>query len=658
MFFPLTRLGAAVALALSLSACGGGAPAESAATASAGSGAGSGPARQALRGAQAQPAAAVAPEQAAQQLMDFAESRFPELFPGHRATQSAAPFAFRHYPASGTYLGVVTAPGSAYALNGVYVMGGAFGNAPQYVGQLTDFITPTDPAAPLGLVLPTDKAVVLQGGSTTLRVTLQRRNGFSGPVQLTLDGLPAGASAAAASVAAGVDAVDLVIQAQPGAAHSLPTTATLRAVATTAEGTHSVSQAVTVTVRGPAGSVDTSFGGGVVVTPVDRFEDYANAVAVQADGRVLVAGSSATTAGTFISLVRHLRDGGLDPSFGNGGKLITPIGARNDQAMAVAVQPDGRIVVVGRSDQAATGADFLVLRYLADGTPDAGFGQGGAVITAFGADNDRALAVAIQPDGKIVVGGETQAGASTTGVDFALARYLPHGQLDPGFGQGGKVVTAVSASTGRDTIYALALPVVDGEQRILAVGGEGNFTAARYRADGSLDTSFGDGGRIRSLFNANIGAARAVVLLPGGEAVLAGGSVNDFAAVQLTRSGALDPSFGNGGRFVHDLAQGNWDQATALVRQADGKLVLGGWAYAGNSSSGDFAALRLLANGSLDTSFGNGGVVIHPTAAGSRNDQAHGLVLQADERVPIVRAIQAGEANGSNHDFALIRLWL
>lgn len=657
MSFPLTRLGAAMALALALAACGGGQPDE----ASAAPGAGALQAIQAQRVAQAvqaAPAAAVAPEQAAQQLMDFAESRFPEFFPGHPATQSAAPFAFRHYPATGTYLGVVTAAGSAYAANGVYVMGGSFGDAPQYVGQLTDFITPTDPAAPVVLALPTDKAVVLQGGSTSLRVTLQRRNGFSGAVQLVVEGLPAGASAAAASIGADASAVDLVIQAQAGAPHSLPTTATLKAIVTTAEGSHTVSQSITVTVRGAAGSVDTSFGGGVNVTPVDRFEDYANGVAVQADGRVLVAGSSATTAGTFVSLVRHLRDGGLDPSFGSGGKLITPIGARNDQAMAVAVQPDGRIVVVGRSDQTGTGADFLVLRYLADGTPDAGFGQGGAVLTAFGSDNDRALAVAIQPDGKIVVGGETQSGASTTGVDYALARYLPNGQLDAGFGQGGKVVTAVSSSTGRDTIYALALPVVDGEQRILAVGGEGNFTAARYRADGSLDTSFGDGGKIRTLFNANIGAARAVVLLPGGEAVLAGGSVNDFAAVQLTRNGALDPAFGNGGRFVHDLANGNWDQATAVVRQADGKLVLGGWAYAGNSSSGDFAALRLLANGSLDAGFGNAGVVIHPTAAGTRNDQAHGLVLQADERVPTVRALQAGEANGSNHDFALIRLWL
>ena len=586
---------------------------------------------------------------AAAQLLDFAEAQLPGFFPTHEATQQLAPFAYRHYPDTGVYLGVVTTEGAGVPLQGVYVMGGPFGNAPVPVGQLTDYIAP----APYTLALSTDKALVQQGQSTTVRVTLARAAGFTGAVQVGLSGLPAGVTASSATIAANATTADIVLSAQAGAPHSLPQTAHLTATATGAL----LHKPLSVTVRGAAGSVDTSFGGGVQTTPVG-FEDYANAVAVQPDGKVVVAGSSSNNAGTFVTLVRYGRDGGLDPSFGTGGKLVTPVGANNDTALALAVQADGRIVVVGSTAQAATGQDFLVLRYLADGTLDPSFGAGGKVITSFSNDADRALAVAIQPDGKIVVGGESQSGASTSGVDFALARYLPNGTLDPAFGNGGKVVTAISSNAGKDSIYALALPVVDGEQRILAVGGEGNFQAARYRANGQLDAGFGTGGKVTNLFNANIGAARAVVLLPGGQAVLAGGVANDFAAVQLTAQGTLDGSFGTGGRFIQAVSSTNWDSATALVRQADGKLVLGGWVYTGNSSAGDFAALRIDASGQLDASFGNAGVAINPTAAGTKSDIAHGLVLQADPRVSTVRAIQAGEASGSNYDFSVIRLWL
>lgn len=670
---PLTRLAlsqaVALVLSLGLAACGGGddsatssdqhmaAAALPAATATeaAPAAAAAGLRAQALSttgrsAVRANALVAVDASAAAQQLLDFAEASLPGYFPTREATLSLPPFAYRYYADTGVYVGVALGDAAPYVSNGVYVLGGAFGDAPLYVGQVTEFITP----APYGLALSTDKALVQQGATTSVRVTLTRMAGFTDAVQLTLSGLPAGVTASSATIAANATTADLVLTAQAGAPHSLPTTATLKA---TAAGAQLLQRPLSVTVRGAAGSVDTSFGGGINTTPVG-FEDYANAVAVQPDGKVIVAGSSSSSAGTFITLVRYGRDGGLDATFGSGGKLVTPVGADNDAAHAVAVQADGRIVVVGSSSQPGTGDDFVVLRYQADGTLDAGFGNGGKVVTSFSTDSDRALAVAIQDDGKIVVAGETQSGAATTGVDFAIARYLANGTLDAGFGSGGKVTTAIASSSGRDTAYALALPVIDGEQRILAVGGEGNFMAARYRANGSLDNSFGAGGKVSDLFNANIGAAFAVTLLPGGKAVLAGSVLNDFAAVQLSANGTLDASFGDGGRVVHAVSAGNWDSATAVVRQADGKLVLGGWVYTGNSSSGDFAALRLTAGGQLDTGFGSGGVAIHPVASGTKSDIAHGLVLQADPRVSTVRAIQAGEASGSNYDFALIRLWL
>lgn len=610
---------------------------------------------QAAAAARASTAITVEATEAARQVMNFAEVSFPNWFPPGAATQFAAPFSFRHYPETGLYLGVVTQAGTAFAANDIYVMGGEFGAAPVRVGRIDDFISPV---AGWSLALSVDRLAVQQGASGTVRATLTRQAGFNAAVQLVLDGLPAGVSAPLVTIAAGATTADITLTAQAGAPHSLPKVVDLRAIVPTATGNQVQHLPLRVTVRGPAGSIDTSFGGGIVTLPVGQGEDYGNAVAVQPDGKVLVAGASATNTGTVISLLRFLRDGGLDTTFGTGGRVTTAIGTRSDSAAAIALQADGRIVVAGSSEQAASGLDIAVLRYLPDGRLDPAFGQGGKVVTPVGSDTDRAWAVAIQADGKIVVAGESNTGP-VSGVDFALLRYRPDGTLDAGFGVGGKVLTPIKSATGRDAAYALALPLVNGEQRILAVGGDGDFLAARYRPDGSLDTAFGNAGKVNGLFESNIGGARGVVLLPGGQAVLAGAINNDFAAAQLSPTGQLDAGFGMGGRFMHGVAAtGNWDGATAVVRQADGKLLLGGWAYAGNGSSGDFAALRLLANGTLDGGFGSGGVVIHPTAAGGKNDLAHGLVLQADDRVPTVRAFQAGEANGSNHDLSLIRLWL
>jgi uncharacterized delta-60 repeat protein len=377
---------------------------------------------------------------------------------------------------------------------------------------------------------------------------------------------------------------------------------------------------------------------------------------VQADGKVLIAGSAATNQGTRFAVVRHLRDGGLDPSFGHGGKVVLPVGTRNDAVRALAVQPDGRILLAGGSDQGSRGVDFAVMRLLPDGQPDPGFGNGGSFVHDFFGGTDRARALALMADGRIVVGGESYSG-SAAGLDFALLRLHPNGTLDTSFGDGGRVVTAVKSGGASELIRGLALPVIDGEPHILAVGGEGDFIAVRYRANGALDSAFGAGGKVVGLFNASIGSARAVTLLPSGEAVLIGHIGHRFAAARLTAGGQLDIHFGVGGRFEKALVN-NWNEATAVVQQADGKLVIGGWAYAGVGTSGDFAAIRLTAGGQLDTAFGDAGVLIRSAAAGTKSDLATGIVLQADDRVPTVRAILGGEASSSNFDFALMRLWL
>jgi uncharacterized delta-60 repeat protein len=222
------------------------------------------------------------------------------------------------------------------------------------------------------------------------------------------------------------------------------------------------------------------------------------------------------------------------------------------------------------------------------------------------------------------------------------------------------VVTAVLPRSTSDGVRGLALQSVDGEWRLLAVGGEGDFAAARYRPSGRLDASFGSGGKVSGLFGVSIGAAQAVTVLPSGEAVLAGHAGHDFAAVKLDLNGRLDPSFGpaRDGRFRLSIATNNWDDATALVRQADGKFLLGGWAYTGAGTSGDFVALRLNPDGRLDEGFGQSGVALHPIAAGGKTDLGRALVLQSDDRIPTVRALLAGEAQHQTRDFALLRIWL
>jgi uncharacterized delta-60 repeat protein len=148
------------------------------------------------------------------------------------------------------------------------------------------------------------------------------------------------------------------------------------------------------------------------------------------------------------------------------------------------------------------------------------------------------------------------------------------------------------------------------------------------------------------------GAARAVAVTPDNELVIAGHIDHDFAVVKLSQAGAIDPVFG---MRTTKVVPSSWDEAQALVLDGD-KILVAGWAYEGNSSSGNFALVRYNANGELDSTFG-GGKVITPVAAGSKPDQATSMALQVDERVPTVRAIVGGFASTSNSDFAVARYW-
>ena len=236
------------------------------------------------------------------------------------------------------------------------------------------------------------------------------------------------------------------------------------------------------------GALDTTFDGdGKLVTAVGGGNDYGTSVALQTDGKILVAGFTYSVSNVDFALVRYNTNGSLDSTFDGDGKLTTAIGAGWDQANAIALQTDGKILVAGSSNNGIND-DFALIRYNANGSLDTTFDDDGKVITPIGVGTDYAYGIVVQSDGKIIVAGSAKIGSET---DIALARYNSNGSLDSSFGNGGIVITALGPN-GEPT-KALALQqdgkiVVGGSH----YGINGNdFAVMRYNSDGSLDTSFG-----------------------------------------------------------------------------------------------------------------------------------------------------------------------
>lgn len=273
------------------------------------------------------------------------------------------------------------------------------------------------------------------------------------------------------------------------------------------------------------------------------------------------------------------------------------------------MQPDGRILVAGY----ATG-DFGLARFTADGALDPTFGVGGKVVTDIGSLNDYPSTLLLQPDGRIVVGGRIQQDTADGGRDrAALARFGADGALDPTFGVGGKVVTRPSRDL--DTEFEDLALTSDG--RIVAAGRTLNRTAnpggndvllARYRADGSLDPTFGGGGLVQTDFGMQKESAKAVLVRPDNGVVVGGDTTpdgrfdtTDLLLLGYRADGTLDPTFGTGGRTVTDV-RGDYDLGHAAVFQGD-RILLAGQA-ATKDRSADFALARYTAAGRLDPTFG------------------------------------------------------
>jgi uncharacterized delta-60 repeat protein len=473
-----------------------------------------------------------------------------------------------------------------------------------------------------------------------------------------------------------------------------------------------------VTRLNPDGTLDGAFSGdGTLVFNFNSGAraDIARAVAIQPDGKIIVAGEADVSGfGNFdIVLARLNPDGTFDTSFGNGGRVVTGLpNNRADFGRALALQTDGRVVVAGYSNRPTSGDDFVVARYNADGSLDTAFDGDGIVTTDILTNReDRASSVALQPGGGIVVAGYTNDPSFRN--DFALVRYNANGSLDFSLNGTGKVTTDLNVGVD-DIGNALAL---HGDGRIVVAGqSASDFGLVRYNADGSRDVSFGGGdGIVTTNFGAGVtDIGRGVVVQSNGKTTVAGRSRTELAFARYNLDGTPDSSFDADGLMVQNAGNnfisafgGYWgmalqpdgkivavgegwreasgidftvsrlnadgtfdlsfkggdgiattdifglfDEARAVSIQPDGKIVAAGSAQNATGGS-DFAVVRYQADGTLDTSFGGDGIVT-TDIRGNRNERAHALAIQPDGKI-VVAGQTNNAADGNLDDGVLIR---
>src|SRR6185369_8794740 len=318
--------------------------------------------------------------------------------------------------------------------------------------------------------------------------------------------------------------------------------------------------------------------------------------------------------GSFFSsaTVRYNADGTLDNSFNGNGKTTLRLGAM-DFATAVTILVDGKILVAGSSGDGTKG-DFMMLRYATNGVIDNSFGNSGVVQTDFGGSDDQAAAIAIQPGtislpDTIVVAGSSR-NIVTNNSAFAVARYSLAGALDSSFGTAGRVITSVSShDQGQGVIVQSGVA----SRKIVIAGksvvGSQQFALVRLNGDGSLDTSFdGDGKTTTSI---ELGAqANGLTSAAGGKVVVAGTAFNstegDFAVARYNSDGSLDSSFDGDGQRFDDSDLPAAGRAVAI--QPDQKIVVAGACELDLTYV--FAVARYNSDGSLDPSFDGDGRAI------------------------------------------------
>jgi uncharacterized delta-60 repeat protein len=386
---------------------------------------------------------------------------------------------------------------------------------------------------------------------------------------------------------------------------------------------------------GNGGKVELNFG--VTVAPSDA--------TLQPDGKIVVVGTTDNfqIANQVFGVTRLLPNGSVDTTFGNQGAALVAFTNFINNPNAVAIQPDGKIVVAGET-QSSDGSinRFAVARFNSNGSLDTTFASGGKATPeffsfTFGGVRELADVILLQPDNKIIVAGIAIPGARAP-AKSALVRFNPNGTLDQTFGTGGKVAVSSIGS-----ITALAL-LSNGQ--ILALNNVGGI--AQFDSAGRLASSV-TSGTIVSTSNNGLSAFE-----PNGRFLIAGGALGstrrdiDITAISFNPTGSIDHTFNSP---IFDFGQEdptNHDVAQVVAIQPDGKFLIGG--LSSSISGVIFGLARLNTNGSLDNTFGTGGVL---TTRFEGSDQISSIIVQPDGKILAIG--QAFDGSTSQGNLALAR---
>ncbi|WP_297696753.1 DUF2341 domain-containing protein, partial [uncultured Eudoraea sp.] len=392
------------------------------------------------------------------------------------------------------------------------------------------------------------------------------------------------------------------------------------------------SDSVAITVNAVNDAPTFGIGDGTQTTDVNSGKDQPYATALQSDGKIVTVGFAQNGGQFEFAVTRYNPDGTLDTSFGGDGIVSTDGGAMGNVATTVAIQNDGKIVVAGSTGDGLSD-DFAVLRYNSDGTPDTTFDGDGMVTTSFSAGLDQAYSIQIQPGGEILV-----LGTSSNGTELTMARYNADGSLDTSFDGDGKLTASFPAGLQNPDSVLLQSDgkiLVSGTQYVVD---HHQLALARFDANGNIDTSF-DGDGLATVYVGSGGNdyPGGLTQQADGKILLVGRSWNgttgdaDFSVVRFNTNGSLDTSFSGDGMLTTAIGTGD-ERAADVVVQPDGKILVAG--YSDNGSDNEFAVVRYDANGTLDSSFGTGGQVT--TNFGSGDDYVSSIQLQPDGKIVVV----------------------
>ncbi|MEZ4751652.1 MAG: hypothetical protein R3B54_13820 [Bdellovibrionota bacterium] len=403
------------------------------------------------------------------------------------------------------------------------------------------------------------------------------------------------------------------------------------------------------------GSLDTAFSSdGLVNTNIGSGNAVANAVVTRSDDRIYAAGTSYNGSNADFTVVRYHTNGNLDTAFSTDGIVTTDFNSADDGANAMALDANRMIVVAGYARNGAN-RNFAIARYRTDGSLDTAFsGDGKQTISFAASSDDMAYGIAIQSDGRIVLGGHSH---NNTQTHFAMARLLTNGTLDASFDGDGMAVSSIDTTHGTQA-HAL---VLQSEKIVLAGRSlqlENRAILARFNSNGSADTSFGTSGYYVQSFSTGDDVYYGVAVDSTNRIVAVGHALNanmDFLAVRVLNTSAsslgLDPTFDGDGIVITTVGAG--DDISIGMAYKSGMLSLVGRSH--NGTNFDFAAARynfdggLAASGALDKSFGNSGVTT--TAVSGNHDLAHAVAVQSDNKVIVAGATY----NGSDDDMLVLR---